>query len=206
MFRIHIRTLLASKKVCEVEKLSERCFTGLIEEIKTKFYQALAPAGEAIGSVAAQSIGEPTTQMTLNTFHFAGVSDRNVTLGVPRLQELLDASKNIKTPNTTIFYHRPLLHSTRSTEEVTKILASVISYDFPERHVNDFIQSTRIYYDSNPEHSNIDAPYVELAKQERRTPWVLSLVFDKKKLTSKEPWTQICSTLDRVFEERFEIA
>jgi DNA-directed RNA polymerase II subunit RPB1 len=59
---------------------------GLLEEIKTKFNQSLAPAGEAIGSVAAQSIGEPTTQMTLNTFHLAGVSDKNVTLGVPRLQ------------------------------------------------------------------------------------------------------------------------
>jgi len=57
-----------------------------LEEIKTKFNQSLAPAGEAIGSVAAQSIGEPTTQMTLNTFHLAGVSDKNVTLGVPRLQ------------------------------------------------------------------------------------------------------------------------
>ena len=42
--------------------------------------------GETIGAIAAQSVGEPTTQMTLNTFHFAGVSDRNVTLGVPRLQ------------------------------------------------------------------------------------------------------------------------
>lgn len=51
-----------------------------------KFNQSLAPAGDAVGSVAAQSIGEPTTQMTLNTFHLAGVSDKNVTLGVPRLQ------------------------------------------------------------------------------------------------------------------------
>jgi DNA-directed RNA polymerase beta' subunit len=46
----------------------------LLDEIKSKFKQALAPAGEAVGSVAAQSIGEPTTQMTLNTFHLAGVS------------------------------------------------------------------------------------------------------------------------------------
>ena len=88
--------------------------------------------------------------MTLNTFHLAGVSDRNVTLGVPRLQELLDASKNIKTPNTTIFYYKPLLQSNRGTEEVTKILASVISFDFPERHVRDFLHSSRIYYEMMP--------------------------------------------------------
>jgi len=67
-------------------KLSDILVIGLIEEVKNKFYQSLAPAGEAIGSIAAQSIGEPTTQMTLNTFHLAGVADKNVTLGVPRLQ------------------------------------------------------------------------------------------------------------------------
>ena len=50
--------------------------------------QAVASPGEMIGTVAAQSIGEPTTQMTLNTFHFAGVSAKNVTLGVPRLVEV----------------------------------------------------------------------------------------------------------------------
>lgn len=86
LFRIHLRMFLASKNICEVYKISERCFVGLLEEIKTKFNQSLAPAGEAIGSVAAQSIGEPTTQMTLNTFHLAGLSEKNVTLGVPRLQ------------------------------------------------------------------------------------------------------------------------
>jgi hypothetical protein len=97
--------------------------------------------------------------MTLNTFHLAGVSDKNVTLGVPRLQELLDASKNIKTPNMTIFYKDKILHADRGTEEVTKILASVISFDFPERHVSDFLEASRIYYDANPEHSAIGAPF-----------------------------------------------
>jgi hypothetical protein len=56
-----------------------------------------------IGTVAAQSIGEPTTQMTLNTFHFAGVSAKNVTLGVPRLTEIINIAKNIKTPSLTVF-------------------------------------------------------------------------------------------------------
>lgn len=111
LFRIHIKMFLASKSICEVYNLSERNFIGLLEEIKMKFNQSLAPAGDAVGSVAAQSIGEPTTQMTLNTFHLAGVSDKNVTLGVPRLQELLDASKNIKTPSMTIFLKEKILYS-----------------------------------------------------------------------------------------------
>ena len=65
--------------------------------------QALAFPGEMIGTVAAQSIGEPTTQMTLNTFHFAGVSAKNVTLGVPRLTEIINIAKNIKTPSLTVY-------------------------------------------------------------------------------------------------------
>ncbi|KAK9755069.1 hypothetical protein RND81_01G000400 [Saponaria officinalis] len=58
-------------------------------------------AGTPIGLIGAQSIGEPGTQMTLKTFHFAGVASMNVTLGVPRIQEILDARKNISTPVIT---------------------------------------------------------------------------------------------------------
>lgn len=56
-----------------------------------------------VGSIGAQSIGEPATQMTLNTFHFAGVSSKNVTLGVPRLKEIINVAKTIKTPSVTVY-------------------------------------------------------------------------------------------------------
>lgn len=55
------------------------------------------------GVLAAQSIGEPITQMTLNTFHFAGVSAKNVTLGVPRVKEIINVAKNVRTPSLTIY-------------------------------------------------------------------------------------------------------
>ncbi|XP_060534610.1 DNA-directed RNA polymerase I subunit RPA1 isoform X2 [Cylas formicarius] len=71
--------------------------------LKVKSMQSLCPPGEPVGLLAAQSIGEPSTQMTLNTFHFAGRGDMNVTLGIPRLREILMmASKNIKTPSMEI--------------------------------------------------------------------------------------------------------
>ena len=61
-------------------------------------------AGEAVGVVAGQSIGEPSTQMTLNTFHLAGRGDANVTLGIPRMRELLmTASSQISTPIMHLF-------------------------------------------------------------------------------------------------------
>lgn len=56
-----------------------------------------------VGPLAAQSLGEPATQMTLNTFHYAGVSAKNVTLGVPRLKEIINISKRPKTPSLTVF-------------------------------------------------------------------------------------------------------
>jgi len=67
----------------------------------TKYNKAIVEPGEAVGAIGAQSISEPGTQMTLKTFHFAGVSSMNVTLGVPRLKEIINASKNISTPIIT---------------------------------------------------------------------------------------------------------
>ncbi|XP_074598393.1 RNA polymerase I subunit RpI1 [Brevipalpus obovatus] len=72
----------------------------LREIIYTRYMKCSCDPGEAVGLLAAQSIGEPSTQMTLNTFHFAGRGDMNVTLGIPRLREILmTASPKISTPN-----------------------------------------------------------------------------------------------------------
>lgn len=71
--------------------------------LELKYMEALAAPGEAVGVIAAQSIGEPSTQMTLNTFHMAGRGEANVTLGIPRLREILmSAAVFIKTPIMTL--------------------------------------------------------------------------------------------------------
>ena len=79
----------------------------LIDTLYMKVMQAQVEPGEPVGVLAAQSVGEPSTQMTLNTFHFAGRGEMNVTLGIPRLREILMvASTNIKTPSLTIPFHK----------------------------------------------------------------------------------------------------
>jgi len=83
---------------CSLTKSSLNYF---IDEALSKYKKAFVEPGEAIGAVGAQSISEPGTQMTLKTFHFAGVSSMNVTLGVPRLKEIINASKLISTPIIT---------------------------------------------------------------------------------------------------------
>jgi DNA-directed RNA polymerase III subunit RPC1 len=82
-------------------RLSKSQLDDVIETALRKYENAHVEPGEAIGPVGAQSISEPGTQMTLKTFHFAGVSSMNVTLGVPRLKEIINASKNISTPIIT---------------------------------------------------------------------------------------------------------
>ncbi|EZG50618.1 DNA-directed RNA polymerase [Gregarina niphandrodes] len=67
-----------------------------------KYNRALIEPGEAVGAIGAQSIGEPGTQMTLKTFHFAGVASMNVTLGVPRIKEIINAASKIGTPILTV--------------------------------------------------------------------------------------------------------
>lgn len=97
------RSTLCSKRVSDEFRLSQEAFEWVLGEIETKFQQAHAHPGEMCGALAAQSLGEPATQMTLNTFHYAGVSAKNVTLGVPRLKELINVSKKPKTPSLTIY-------------------------------------------------------------------------------------------------------
>ena len=70
-----------------------------------KYLKSVAHPGENVGTIAAQSIGEPSTQMTLNTFHLAGHGGANMTLGIPRLKEILMTTPtNIKTPFMTVFF------------------------------------------------------------------------------------------------------
>ncbi|KAI1372952.1 beta and beta-prime subunits of DNA dependent RNA-polymerase [Hypoxylon crocopeplum] len=86
---------LASERVA---KVSERTLKQFIALCLEKYSKALVEPGHAVGAVGAQSIGEPGTQMTLKTFHFAGVAGMSITQGVPRIKEIINASKSISTP------------------------------------------------------------------------------------------------------------
>ena len=72
-----------------------------------KYLKSMIHSGENVGTIAAQSIGEPSTQLTLNTFHLAGSGVNNVTMGIPRLKEILMTTPHtIKTPSMTIFFNK----------------------------------------------------------------------------------------------------
>jgi len=92
---------MLSQRIWKDCRFTRRQIDIFFDKAHAKYTKAYVEPGEAIGATGAQSISEPGTQMTLKTFHFAGVSSMNVTLGVPRLQEIINASKVISTPIIT---------------------------------------------------------------------------------------------------------
>jgi len=89
------------------KNISEAKLKKILEETVIQYNKMLIQPGESVGLVAAESIGEPGTQMTLNTFHFAGVAEMNITMGLPRIIEILDGKKAIQTPMTEIYLKNP---------------------------------------------------------------------------------------------------
>lgn len=97
-------------------------FDAVMKAVEEEYHRAEIEAGEAVGTVAAQSIGEPGTQMTLRTFHYAGVAELDVTLGLPRLIEIIDARKDPSTPMMTVYLDRVYQEELSRAREVAQRL------------------------------------------------------------------------------------
>lgn len=130
-----------------LRRLPMTSFRSIFEIIRYRTQHALSIAGESVGCIAAQSIGEPCTQLTLNTFHNAGNAAKNVTLGIPRFKELLDATKSPKTPCTTIRFHAPYNTSERFAEYMANTM--------PMTRLGDVVQRCDIVHDPDPSSTTI---------------------------------------------------
>lgn len=126
-----IQNYLKNRKESGYTKLTDK--EKFSEVINAKYLESMADPGEPVGLLAAQSIGEPSTQMTLNTFHFAGRGDMNVTLGIPRLREILmTASAKLKTPNMDIPF-KDLPNLNKKAERLRQKLNRVTVADVLEK-------------------------------------------------------------------------
>ena len=112
----------------------------LLEQAGKVFSKYRYSPEEAIGVVAAQSLSEPATQMTMRTYHFAGTAGIQVTLGLPRLIEIFDARKDIKTPTMTIY----LLPEYKSMEKARKVAEMVKQVNLRDITVSDVIDLTNL--------------------------------------------------------------
>jgi DNA-directed RNA polymerase subunit A" len=90
-------------KFLDGKSITDTQFKQILERVLKEYLSTRIEACEAVGVIAAQSIGEPGTQMTMRTFHYAGVAEINVTLGLPRLIEIMDARKEPSTPTMTVY-------------------------------------------------------------------------------------------------------
>jgi len=198
-----LRSTLHSKRVLREFKLTQEAFDWILGEVETKFMQTMAYPGEMIGTLAAQSIGQPATQMTLNTFHFAGVSGKNVTLGVPRLTEIINVAKNIKTPSLTV-------HLARDTGD--NIHAKSVQTALEYTTLAKVTASTEIYYDPEPTDTVIDEDrefvqsYFEMPDEEldttRMSPWLLRIELDRDMMVDKKlAMADVAEKINSEFED-----
>jgi len=189
LYCILIRSHLGCKRVLMDYRLSEAALNWVIGEIESRFHQAKVNPGEMAGVLAAQSIGEPATQMTLNTFHYAGVSAKNVTLGVPRLKEIINVAKTVKTPGLTVY----LKEEYSGESEIAERVRSKIEYTV----LGDIIKLTEIHYDPDvkktvvPMDEEFVQEYYELTELtedfiRRLSPWVLRMELNKSEFFDKE--------------------
>lgn len=156
LFEIMYYYYLSPKDLLLNKRFHSKALMLLLETIVLKYKQAIVHPGEMVGIIAGQSTGEPTTQLTLNTFHFSGVASKsNVTRGVPRIEELLRLTKNPKNPSLTI--HMKQIDQHEQDKAVN--YANLIEYT----KLADVVKSIQICFDPNDKTTliNVDKEFIE---------------------------------------------
>jgi DNA-directed RNA polymerase II subunit RPB1 len=185
-------------------RLTKEAFEWVIGEIESRFLQSLVAPGEMIGCVAAQSIGEPATQMTLNTFHYAGVSAKNVTLGVPRLREIINVAKKIKTPSLSVY----LKPEVNKKKELAKNVQCALEYTT----LRSVTHATEIWYDPDPLGTIIEddvefvRSYYEMPDEDidpdKISPWLLRIELNREMMIDKKlSMADIAEKINREFDD-----
>ena len=133
---------LSPKELLMTHRFNRKALTLLCMAIATNYKKSIIAPGEMVGMIAAQSIGEPTTQLTLNTFHFAGVASKsNVTRGVPRIEEVLSLSKSAKNPSVVVYL--------KEQDQTNIEKAQQIMYMLEYTNLRDITKSSSICFDPN---------------------------------------------------------
>ena len=132
----------------ERNNLTDEELEKLVLKVKEAYEREEVEPGESVGTIAAQSVGEPGTQMTMRTFHYAGVVELNVTLGLPRLIEVVDARKKISTPTMDIYF----TDEYKNDEEFIRKMGNKIG----KITLNDVIKNFNVNYMDNIITAEID--------------------------------------------------
>ena len=197
LFKAAYLYYMSPKNLLAIRRFNRKGLELLCAKINAEYKNALCNPGEMVGMIAAQSIGEPTTQMTLNTFHFAGVASKsNVTRGVPRIEEILSLSENPKQPSTTVYL--------KQEEETDRVRAQELKYTLEFTSLKDITSSVSICFDPDDLQTLVeeDKPlmdeYVEFSKiiqecsgsddveeNSDKSKWILRFILDKESMLDK---------------------
>jgi len=194
ILKILIRSNLSSKQCISEYRFPKTILKHLADVIKHKILYAIVNPGEMVGVIAAQSIGEPTTQLTLNTFHFSGLGSGKAvikTSGVPRIQEIINMSKEIKTPSMTIYLKpeysdkKEIADAVKNQIEYTEIkdllLSSEIIY-LPDKNEEKYVEEKEQFkiFQEIAELTNVQCPSIDSLSN-----WVLWMEFDREMMLRK---------------------
>jgi DNA-directed RNA polymerase II subunit RPB1 len=192
MFKIMYYYCLTPSKLLAKEHYTRDVVVMLLDQIVMQYKRAIIQPGEMVGIIAAQSIGEPTTQMTLNTFHFAGVASKsNVTRGVPRIEEILSLSANLKNPSITVYL--------KEVDETIKERAQHFMYELENTKLSDITKKVEIIFDPDGSAQPSDRAFIRDASEFKdllqdctepqdasQIPWVIRIVLKADEMLNKK--------------------
>ena len=135
---LHLQVEASPEKIVKVLHLKS-LITKFFEKLNHLYFGSVAEPGTSVGGLVSGSIGEPLTQQTLNVFHYTGMVNFALNVGIPRLTEIIDATVSISTPSVTV----KLLPGT------TKAQAENLALMIPERNLNDAIEEATIFFQPN---------------------------------------------------------
>ena len=197
LFKVMYYYYLSPKELLTVKRFNRKTIITLLETIIYIYKSAIVAPGEMVGMIAAQSIGEPTTQMTLNTFHLAGVSSKsNVTRGVPRIEEILSLSENPKNPSITIYLPEdqsenrengqsfiPMIEHTKLSEIVSSVDICFDPNDL-ETLIEEDIDAITQYYEFEKIVEECGAKQTGNSKEKSK--WIVRMEMDKESMLDKQ--------------------
>ena len=196
LFKVLFYYYLSPKDLLLNKRFNHKALELLLATIVLDYKRAIVAPGEMVGMIAAQSIGEPTTQMTLNTFHFAGVASKsNVTRGVPRIEEILSLSASLKNPSLTVFL--------KPEDETDKDKANTIQYMLEHTKLEEVVKTVEICFDPDDMNTLIDEDKNTMAQfrdfenmidsclggaeqtELEKSKWVIRMVMDPETMLEK---------------------
>ena len=196
LFKVMYYYYLSPKQLLIVKRFNRNALTLLLETIVMQYKKAIVNPGESVGMVAAQSIGEPTTQLTLNTFHFAGVASKsNVTRGVPRIEEILALSENPKNPSCTIYLNKEHEHDQEQAQNILHTIENTKLQDivrsvkicFDPNDLETLIDDDKLLIEQYREFSNLVDDCIEnnQAEEKTKSKWIIRLEMNEIEMLNK---------------------